>query len=44
METHMRYWSGAVLDLWQTATPADFGALMLGVIVFGWFIGRYFRN
>lgn len=33
-----------LLDLWYGASPADFGAVVLSVIVCGWFVGRYFRE
>ena len=41
MEHVAHEWSGRALDLWHNASATDFAALMLSVIICGWFVSRY---
>jgi hypothetical protein len=42
----MERWTQELFDYlmtsWQDATLHDYGHIVLGVIVTGWFLGRYF--
>jgi len=44
MERLINSASRAITGHWETATPTDFGALALGIVLVSWFCTRFYGD
>lgn len=44
VEYTIQNWCAAALEAWQNATLVDYAHVVLGIVVLGWFVARYFSS